>query len=135
MASCLDVKKEPIEWSKCCLCQLINNDKLQIPKADGYVSLQSHLQKLHKLNKLPSFIYGYKLLDEGPGIAVTLRSHSAVYHRNCRSACNEQKVKRAQDNVTVGVNDGCLSPKRLRSSGPPEANTKKTKHLHHLSSK
>lgn len=131
MASCFDVKKEPMQWSKCCLCQMKKNDKLQTPKADGYVSLQSHLQDLHKLNALPSLIYDYKLLDEGPGIVVTLHSHAAVYHKNCRSACNEQKVQRAQeaqDKVTVGVDDDVfmsLSPKKLRSSGPSETDTKK----------
>ena len=128
MASCLDVKKEPIQWSKCCLCQLKNNEKIQTPKLDSYLSLQSHLQDLHKLNALPSLIYDYKLLDEGPGIAETLKSHSAVYHKKCRAACNEQKIKRAreaQDNETVKVDDGCSTPKRLRSSEPSETNTKK----------
>ena len=37
MASCLDVKKEPIQWSKCCLCQLKGIGKLQTPKDATYV--------------------------------------------------------------------------------------------------
>ena len=72
ISSCLDVKKQPIQWSKCCLCQLKNNEKLETPKVDSYVSLQSQLQDMHKLNALPSLIYN-KLLDDGPGIAVTLQ--------------------------------------------------------------
>ena len=121
MASCLSVKKNLIDWAKCCLCQTKSLDKLQTPKTDGYSSLEQNLTQLHELGALPSFLYDFNLLNEGPGIALTLHSHAAVYHKNCRSACNDQKVKRAQEKQTVSDLDDenpspkNPSPKNLRS--------------------
>ena len=65
-------------------------------------------------------MYDFNLLNEGPGIALTLHSHAAVYHKNCRSACNDQKIKRAQEKQTLSDSDDESiaknpSPKKLRS--------------------
>ena len=39
-------------------------------------------------------MHNIEYLDEGSGIAITLQRHEAVYHKDCRTRCNSQKVKR-----------------------------------------
>ena len=63
-------------------------------------------------------IVNIKRLDEGSGIAKTLESNHALYHKSCRSLCNSVKVKRARDKQTVSDDGGDVlnpSPKKLRS--------------------
>lgn len=115
MASCLDLQKTHMKWSMCCLCQLKKSEKLITPTAKGYSSIDSDLKVLASLNFLPITV-NIELLDEGPGIAITLDSHNAVYHKTCRALCNSQKIKRAQEK-TVSSNSSVTnpSPKKLRS--------------------
>lgn len=105
-----------IDWTLCCLCQSSKDEALQQPKEQGYSSLERDLNDFVQLNAVPS---GIKVseLDDGSGIAATLQSHAAVYHKSCRSACNSYRVKRARGKVAT--QDECaagISPKKLRSS-------------------
>ena len=36
-------------------------------------------------------------LDEGPGIAMTLREHGAKYHKSCKDKVNACKLDRARE--------------------------------------
>ena len=36
-------------------------------------------------------------LDEGPGIAMTLRKHGAKYHKSCKDKVNACKLDRARE--------------------------------------
>ena len=65
-------------------------------------------------------------LNDGSGIAATLISHKAMYHKICRSYCSSSRVKRARGKLDkeAGAQN---SPKKLRrSSGEthPPANIK-----------
>ena len=76
-----------INWKLCCLCQEEKADHLQCPinakgPNCGYEYLATNLLEFQKLNSLPMNVNLDKL-DEGSGIAETLQSHSAMYHKSC----------------------------------------------------
>jgi len=52
-------------------------------------------------------------LIDGSGIAATLKSHKAMYHKLYRSYCSSSRVKRARGKIDK---DACAqnSPKKLR---------------------
>ena len=78
-----------IDWSLCCLCQLDKKgETLQNPKVGGFISLEKDLTDLNDINppNLPSGInVKFTQLDDGSGIAITLRSNGEKYHKLCRS--------------------------------------------------
>ena len=79
-----------INWKLCCLCQEEKDDHLQCPiiakgPKCGYEYLDTNLLECQKLNSLPMNVNLDKL-DEGSGIAETLQSHSAMYHKSCTSS-------------------------------------------------
>lgn len=118
MASCLDIQKKPMNWLWCCLCQINTSERNVSPKHEGYCSLDSDLRTLENLGAVPSTFVNIKHLDEGPGIAITLHSNKAVYHKSCRNKCDKQKIKRVKQNHPDLVDDNLFnsSPKKLRSS-------------------
>ena len=52
-------------------------------------------------------------LDEGQGIAKTLRTHNAKYHKVCRTYCSKSRLRRLTEKKDSGEQ---ISPKKLRSS-------------------
>lgn len=86
MASCLHIRKLPMQWTLCCLCQLKTSEKLITPTVKGYSSIASDLKALANLGALPSTV-NVDYFDEGQGTAITLQSHKAVYHKTCRALC------------------------------------------------
>ena len=58
----------------------------------GFSTLEINLKGFIQLIAPPSSIK-LSRLDDGSGIAVTLHSHGAVYHKSCRSYCNSCRVK------------------------------------------
>ena len=57
----------------------------------GFSTLEINLNEFIQLNALPSSIKLTRL-DDGSGIAATLHSHGAMYHKSCRSSCNSCRV-------------------------------------------
>jgi len=62
-------------------------------------------------------------LDEGQGIAVTLKAHSAKYHKVCRTYCSSSRLKRFTEKKNPGDQ---MSPKKLCSSSEASATLEKT---------
>ena len=92
MASCLDIEKlppKPMNYKLCCLCQTNTKEKLKTPHTLGYTSLETDLSDLSKYNALPSYLVEkgleLKRLNEGNGIAKSLRANKALYHKSCRN--------------------------------------------------
>lgn len=102
-------------WELCCLCQSEKNELLQTPKEESLLTLERDLNDFKKINAVPSGItFRFDQLDDNPGIAATLRSHNAKYHKSCRSYCSSSRVKRLRQKQ-----DTQSSPKKLRSAGTP----------------
>ena len=92
---------EITNWGLCCLCQSDKTgEALQTPKEEGLVSLERDLKDLNAINanNLPSGInVTISQLNDGSGIAATLKSHKA--HKTCRSYCSSSRVKRAREKL------------------------------------
>lgn len=102
-------------WQLCCLCQSDKDEHLQSPKEEGILSLERDLNNFKEINAVPSGIaVSLEQLDDGSGIANTLRSNNCKYHKTCRSYCSSSRVKRLrQKQETIAQ----ASPKKLRSAG------------------
>jgi hypothetical protein len=111
---------ESMNWGLCCLCQSDKTEEtLQTPKEEGLVSLERDLKDFNAIsgNKFPSGInVTISQLNDGSGIAATLKSHEARYHKTCRSYCSSSRVKRAREKLDKEAGPQ-NSPKKLRSSG------------------
>ena len=122
------VKK--INWNLCCLCQLDKpQDVLQTPKEEGLSSLERDLNDFHAIDakSLPSGInITINDLNDGSGIAATLKANKARYHKICRSYCSSSRVKRAREKLEKGEHVQ-NSPKKLRSSGEFHRDSKATR--------
>ena len=108
-----------MNWELCCLCQTDKTEEaLQTPKEEGLLSLQKDLNDFITItaNLPPGINVIISQLNDGSGIAATLKSHKAMYHRICRSYCSSSRVKRARDKLDKEA-DAQNSPKKLRSSG------------------
>ena len=92
-------------WALCCLCQEIKEEKLTVPyknpRADvnaGYNTLTRNLHDFIELDAMPILqCKSLSHLDEGPGIAMTLREHGAKYHKSCKDKVNACKLDRARE--------------------------------------
>ena len=87
-----------VDWTLWCLCYSHKNEALVNATQQGFSTLEINLNEFIQLNALP---YSIKLsrLDDRSGIAATLHSHGAVYHKSCRSSCNSCRVKRVRDSL------------------------------------
>ena len=79
-----------INWELCCLCQQDNhNELLQTPKDEGLVNLERELNEFKEISAVPSGItLSLDQLNDGSGVAATLRSNTTKYHKSCRSYRN-----------------------------------------------
>lgn len=111
---------DDINWNLCCLCQIDTNERLQNPTLDGYLSLEKQLKEFKNLNATPSeILVPTDKLDDGSGIADTLKSHNAKYHKSCRLNCSASRLKRKQDKQQGQPEPNPQpSPKKLRSAKP-----------------
>ncbi len=94
-----------MNWGLCCLCQSdTTQEALQTPKEEGLISLERDLNDFNAINPntLPSNINVSisQQLNDGLGIAATLKSHNAQYHKTCRRYCSSSRVKRAREVIT-----------------------------------
>ena len=94
---------DTMDWGLCCLCQTDTPQKtLQTPKEDGLVSLETDLKDFNIIDatNLPSGInVTISQLNDGSGIAATLKTNDAKYHKTCRSYCSSSRVKRAREKL------------------------------------
>ena len=72
--------------------------------------LATNLLEFQKLNSLPVNVNLDKL-DEGSGIAETLQSHAAMYHKSYYLKYTSNKVRRLQKRILVTSNDESSSKK------------------------
>ena len=117
---CQSSSAEPdsINWELCFLCQEEKDDHLQCPinakgHKCGYKYLATNLLEFKKLNSLPINIK-FEKLDEGSGIAETLRSHSAMYHKSCYLKYTSSKIQRLLKRLVEAL-DTASCPKKTRS--------------------
>ena len=109
-------RTKDIDWKLCCLCQSIKDDVLQTPTEQGLITLEKDLTDFKQLNALPTGV-NISNIDDGSGVASTLLSRAAVYHKSCRSSCNNYRFKRLRDSLErQGEKAAVYSPKKLRSS-------------------
>ena len=103
-----------INWELCCLCQEEKDERLQTPKEEGLASIEKDLKVFKAIGIEPSCLnVSWAQLDEGQGIAKTLQTHNAKYHKLCRTYCSSSRLKRFTEG---GDSSQQNSPKKLRSS-------------------
>ena len=90
------------DWQKCCLCQTEKGKELISPPSryevredrDGYAMIARNVPLFKDINQLP-IVLDPRRLDEGDGIAETLRKNDAKYHQSCRLMFSNSKLERA----------------------------------------
>ena len=116
--------EDVINWELCCICQEDNNDRLQTPTEEGFTSLERDLLGFKAIGVVPSGLkVSWAQLDEGQGIAATLKAHSAKYHKVCRTYCSSSRLQRFMEKQDPGDQ---ISPKKLRSSSEASATLEKS---------
>ena len=82
-------------WELCCLCQSDTDEQLQTHREEGLLSLDRVMNAFKEMNASPSCIaVTSNQLNDGSGIAATLRLHNVKYHKMCRTYCSSSRVKR-----------------------------------------
>tara|TARA_B110000881_G_C18590493_1_gene527633 strand:- start:311 stop:2080 length:1770 start_codon:yes stop_codon:yes gene_type:complete len=126
-----------IDWTKCILCQNITQEGLRCPgesrratDVDTYSSLAVNLQIFQELGRLPDTV-NLAGLDNGSGVASTLKSNKAKWHKKCKDNYNNTKLKRAEKRNKEDEESGtaCESPKKKatrRSTGGAAKTTQDT---------
>ena len=76
------INSNETDWTLCCLCYSKKNEALMSVTKQGSLTLQRDLNDFIQLNALPTMI-SISHLDDGSGIASTLQSHGAMYHKSC----------------------------------------------------
>ena len=126
-----------IDWTKCILCQKTTKEALQCPvqsrktgsDVDTYSNLASNLQKFQELGRLPDTV-SLVGLDDGSGVAATLKAKEAKWHKNCKDNYNNTKLKRIEKKKQK--DEDCeasnVSPKKKtrRSTGGATGTTQDT---------
>ena len=126
-------EERPIDWNKCILCQKDTKETLSCPanlkKSDSdistaYANIASNLVKFKQLGELHDGI-NLEALDNGTGIAATLKYNAAKWHKKCKDNYNTTKVRRAEKRKAKETEDEpkAVSPKRTRFSSSGAART------------
>lgn len=113
----------PIDWSLCILCQKNSQENLQCPankskradKGAGYKSVAENLEHFFELGVLP-FDISVDQLNDGSGIENTLVRNNASWHKSCKDAINNTKLKRAQKRKQQDEEQGENSSVKTRRS-------------------
>lgn len=124
------IPQRETDWSKCCLCQKSKKEDLRCPAnykrldyTSSYITLADNLIGFQDIHSVPLHI-NLARLDDGTGIANTLVTNSARYHKSCYTACNSRMLDRAGDQRQRKISNqlegnqasGEPSPKKTRSS-------------------
>jgi len=115
-----------INWELCCLCQEEKDDRgrLQTPTDEGLASLERDLHGFRAIDVVPAGLkISWAMLDEGQGIANTLKIHNAKYHKVCRTYCSNSRLSRFTEREDCGEH---ISPKKLRSSSAVPSTAQKS---------
>ena len=105
---------DAINWEICCLCQEEKDERLQTPRGEDRASIKKDLNGFKAIHVTPSGLkVSWAQLDEGQGIAQTLQTHNAKYHKVCRTYCSNSRLRRFSEKEDF---DDQNSPKKLRSS-------------------
>ena len=109
-----------IDWVKCVLCQADTGSRLVDPSrctsrdnkpSEAYETIAHYIDAFHSLNELP-FNINFEAIDDGSGVANTLKVNNAVWHKTCRNKIDKQKLERAQKRMASDTGD--KSSKRLK---------------------
>ena len=68
-----------INWELCCLCQSDTDEQLQTPREEGLLSLDIVMNAFKEMNACIAVTSDQ--LNDGSGIAATLRLHQTKYHK------------------------------------------------------
>ena len=89
-----------IDWTKCCLCQTITDEKLQDPQCSkqissdtAYKNFTENIVKFHELGN--PLIPIDHLTNESDSIEILLKKHSAKWHKSCKLKFNTKEFQRA----------------------------------------
>jgi len=100
------VAPQTTDWTLCVLCQQSTSESLRDPLKSryknhsyAYETLEENLKALDDLDSLPLSINIFRL-DDGTGIAATLRFHNAKWHRTCYTMCDKKIIDRARKRET-----------------------------------
>ena len=108
---------QTVDWLKCIICQEQPFKKPKCPanskrhdSGAGHVTFERDLTSFYEVGELHLAV-NWECLNEGNGIASTLTSHFALWHKSCRDAFNRTKLE----------SHGQSSSKQTRSSMFPES--------------
>ena len=112
---CNSAESETTNWQLCFLCQRDDSGHLQCTinakgTKSGYQYIALNLLEFKRLGCVPMNVNLHRL-DEGCGIAETLSSYSAVYHKSCYLRFTSSKLERAQKKQASGISVTSISKK------------------------
>ncbi|CAG9823856.1 unnamed protein product [Phaedon cochleariae] len=82
-----------IKWDKCVICQEDTEAPLINAKDTGLKSLGEDLIAFNELGVLPKSVL-FSQIEDGQGVVESLLSHSAKFHKVCRTKFDKQKLDR-----------------------------------------
>ena len=116
-----------IDWLKCIICQEETSKKPECPanskrhdSGAGHVTFERDQTSFYEVGELHLAV-NWECLNEGNGIASTLTSHFALWHKSCRDAFNRTKLKRIIKRKMPEESHGQSSSNQTRSSMFPES--------------
>ena len=97
------VKQEPVDWTKCFLCQEDKQEHLQDPRlykglspGSGYATIAGNIHRFRAINSLPMKLNSSFFEDETVSLEHLLSSHTAKWHKSCNLKFNTTELKRAE---------------------------------------
>lgn len=121
-------KFEKTDWTKCALCQSDSSEILVCPadskrkdKGAGYKTFSENILKFHEIGGLPLAL-DIQRLDEGPGIAETLLSNEAKWHKTCLLKFSSMRLERVSKRTMEDADTPCSSKKYTGQAGTSKIN-------------
>ena len=114
------ITRKTTDWALCCLCQKESEKDLRCPykrecHLTAYDTLETDLKNFIENDvRLPLGVT-MVCLNDGTGIANTLRKNEAKYHNGCRSLFRSYMVERKlKKRETQESTEAVISPKKTR---------------------
>lgn len=117
------------DWNLCFICQANTNEAVTDPansvKLRGqpqkvencYQELLDNISVLRDLDELPNFVEIDDIDLAASSALQVLISNHAVWHKNCRSSINKQKVERAKSKTVRSEHHSPVKTRRMSSPG------------------
>jgi len=133
------VLQPELDWKECFLCQQRTAEKLVCPDRSkrqdsiaGYQSLVDILLEFEKIGELPSHLVPARL-DDGSGLASTLQSQNARWHKTCRSQfcareLNRRSKRAEKRSMSASEDDSCVTDESVNASLPPVKRYTRSEH-------